>query len=445
VNTHEKGALHYQEITDWSKKLKQGRAFIIGPPGDNPFPGCIVYGRTYMDDNEAAALIMMGEAGAEIWFAKFKDQYIRCGYVEAWATPNEPSIDTQIKRTMLVRFTLRLTQLMHGINKNVIVGNWSVTWPFTGVGMCMELAPLLAGAKYVGFHEYGYPRMATDHVGEKCLHYRAVRAEWIAGGVKEKDIPPFIIDESGEDDGHRHGWKTATGNSEPTFLADLQWYSDEVSKDDYVLAFCVFTAGPQGWGDFEVTETLGKAIASPTAFVPPVVVVPPPLPVATRLIQPLLAWPLGAVAGSVTQEFGCDLRWGTSSVDYSWVKMPMPNGQVLSMAGHNGRDIAAPLGTPIYATHAGVCWVYDDPGGYGLTVEVWDPKIDGGSAFKTIYGHMSKQSVVHGQPVAAGAKIGEVGTTGNSTGYHCHFGFKLLQGNCPAYRGWIDPKPFMNR
>ena len=447
MNTHGKGALHYQEITAWSKKpdFKQGRAKLIDPPSDNPFLGCQVFGRTYMEQNASNALVMTGEAGAEIWFAKFKPQYERAKYIEAWECPNEFPVGSAEQRRMAVRFLLRWETLMHAAGYKTVELCTSVSWPHTEDAM--EFAPVLATASYLGLHEYGYPRMQTDQVGTKCLHYRQLVAAWKTGGVKR--IPPILITECGEDDGQGHGWKTATNHSEPAFLADLQWYADEVGEDDYLLAFLVFTAGPQGWGDFEVTESLGRAIASPTAFVPPVVVVPPPtpapIPIGGRLITPLLLWPLGAVAGKITQEFGCDLRWGTSSVDYSWVKTPMPNGQVLSMAGHNGRDIAAPLGTPIYAMHAGVCWVYDDPGGYGLTVEIWDPKIDGGSAFKTIYGHMSKQVAIHGQPVAAGALIGLMGSTGNSTGVHTHTGLKLLQGNCPAYRGWIDPKPFMDR
>lgn len=147
------------------------------------------------------------------------------------------------------------------------------------------------------------------------------------------------------------------------------------------------------------------------------------------LIQPLLSWPLGTVAGTLTNEFG------SKAINYS----------AFGLIGHNGRDIAAPAGTLVYATHAGVCWVYSDPGGYGLTVEIWDPQIAGGSAFKTINGHLSKQIVAHGDKVVTGQPIGLVGTTGNSTGPHLHYGLKLLAGHNPGYRDWVDPKPFMER
>lgn len=84
---------------------------------------------------------------------------------------------------------------------------------------------------------------------------------------------------------------------------------------------------------------------------------------------------------------------------------------------HAGIDLAAPRGTTIFAsdggtvTHAG--W---HSGGYGYMVTV-----DHGKGVKTLYAHMSKVTCTVGQKVAKGEKIGEVGSTGNSTGNHCHF------------------------
>ena len=95
------------------------------------------------------------------------------------------------------------------------------------------------------------------------------------------------------------------------------------------------------------------------------------------------------------------------------------------------------------ATHGGECWVYDDPAGYGLTVEVWAPEVDNASAYKTIYGHLSEQIAVCGQRIEAGMVLGLVGSTGNSTGPHLHFGIKLLQGKNPGYLNWVDPRGFM--
>lgn len=84
---------------------------------------------------------------------------------------------------------------------------------------------------------------------------------------------------------------------------------------------------------------------------------------------------------------------------------------------HTGVDLAAPMGTPIYAAKAGQIetagW---SSWGYGLHVI-----IDHGSGVETLYGHMSRIAVQPGQFVERGQLIGYVGSTGWSTGPHCHF------------------------
>lgn len=84
---------------------------------------------------------------------------------------------------------------------------------------------------------------------------------------------------------------------------------------------------------------------------------------------------------------------------------------------HNGLDFTAPQGTPIYATGNGVVKTagFSD-GGYGNHVE-----INHGYGYKTLYGHMVKIKVRAGQKVKRGEVIGWVGSTGKSTGPHCHY------------------------
>lgn len=98
---------------------------------------------------------------------------------------------------------------------------------------------------------------------------------------------------------------------------------------------------------------------------------------------------------------------------------PVPNYKYVSRwmsSGHRGADICAAYGTTIIASDSGTViaagWHYS----YGNYVE-----IDHGNGYKTLYAHMSSISVAQGQAVAQGEKIGEVGSTGNSTGNHCHF------------------------
>jgi murein DD-endopeptidase MepM/ murein hydrolase activator NlpD len=84
---------------------------------------------------------------------------------------------------------------------------------------------------------------------------------------------------------------------------------------------------------------------------------------------------------------------------------------------HKAIDIAAGMGTPILAADSGrIAASGWDASGYGNKV-----MIDHGNGYITLYGHMSKIAVEAGQSVNRGDVIGYVGSTGRSTGPHCHF------------------------
>lgn len=84
---------------------------------------------------------------------------------------------------------------------------------------------------------------------------------------------------------------------------------------------------------------------------------------------------------------------------------------------HAGLDFTAPQGTPIYATADGVVKTagFSD-GGYGNHVV-----INHGYGYETLYGHMYRVKARVGQRVKRGDLIGYVGSTGKSTGPHCHY------------------------
>jgi murein DD-endopeptidase MepM/ murein hydrolase activator NlpD len=84
---------------------------------------------------------------------------------------------------------------------------------------------------------------------------------------------------------------------------------------------------------------------------------------------------------------------------------------------HPGLDFTAPAGTPIYATADGVIEIAGNRGdGYGNVVV-----INHGFGYKTLYGHMYRIKARSGQRVVRGEVIGWVGSTGKSTGPHCHY------------------------
>ena len=87
------------------------------------------------------------------------------------------------------------------------------------------------------------------------------------------------------------------------------------------------------------------------------------------------------------------------------------------MKAHRGVDIAAPHGVEVKTSAEGeVVRAGYQPTGFGNFVEVRHP-----NGLTTVYAHLSKVEVAPGQKLAKGQEIGEVGSTGLSTGPHLHF------------------------
>ena len=84
---------------------------------------------------------------------------------------------------------------------------------------------------------------------------------------------------------------------------------------------------------------------------------------------------------------------------------------------HTGVDVANTIGSPIHATADGVVIFAGWDGDYGNRVEIRHKA----AGYSTSYAHMEKVKVAYGQLVKRGELIGYVGSTGNSTGPHCHY------------------------
>jgi murein DD-endopeptidase MepM/ murein hydrolase activator NlpD len=125
-----------------------------------------------------------------------------------------------------------------------------------------------------------------------------------------------------------------------------------------------------------------------------------------RLQRPLFVMP---TKGMFTSGFG--FRWG---------------------ALHAGIDLAAPIGTPIYAASDGVVVDAGPTAGYGAWV-----KLRHSDGTVTLYGHVNTWDVQIGQRVFAGDQIATVGNRGNSTGPHLHF--EVLLGGTNR----TDPVPWL--
>lgn len=131
----------------------------------------------------------------------------------------------------------------------------------------------------------------------------------------------------------------------------------------------------------------------------------------------------------------------------------------LGMAGgHNGLDLFAPDGTPVYATHDGIVVMTgaDGKGGQTIlvrTLEPFDYK-DTQSYYQTVYIHMQAGSfkVKPNDRVYVGQVLALADSTGFSTGSHLHFGLKAVvkssdglwdtQDYDNGHKGAIDPAPY---
>ena len=121
---------------------------------------------------------------------------------------------------------------------------------------------------------------------------------------------------------------------------------------------------------------------------------------------------------------------------YSYVSSPFDPYRLHPILGyvrpHNGVDLAANMGTPVYATRSGTVTVadyeWDGAGNYVY--------INHGDGYSSVYMHMDYYIVSVGEYVSAGEVIGYVGTTGLSEGPHLHFGI--------AYNGaYVNPANYI--
>ena len=115
-------------------------------------------------------------------------------------------------------------------------------------------------------------------------------------------------------------------------------------------------------------------------------------------------------------------------------------------SGHTGCDFACPTGSTVVAAESGTVIVStdlkDSNGNYRsygrYIVIMHDKKDKNGNQVYTLYAHNSKRSVSEGTYVRKGQKIAESGSTGNSTGPHCHFEVRT-----PNYYDYVDPEIYL--
>ncbi len=119
-------------------------------------------------------------------------------------------------------------------------------------------------------------------------------------------------------------------------------------------------------------------------------------------------------------------------VNGGWISSVFGSQRILNGTpknAHNGIDIAAAKGTPVYAMADGFVTLAADTFYYAGNYIL----VDHGQGVNSFYLHLSKKDVKAGDFVKKGDKIGEIGSTGRSTGPHLHWG-------CQWYGKRVDPK-----
>ena len=158
---------------------------------------------------------------------------------------------------------------------------------------------------------------------------------------------------------------------------------------------------------------------------------------STYVTQAPATQPSGSGGGGTSSSGGGAVSSSGWLVPCYYVMVTSPFGpRNTGIAGastyHEGIDLGAPEGTPIYASRTGVVTAatYGSKAGYYVS-------INHGDGYSSIYMHMTRFVVSAGQAVSAGQVIGYVGSTGVSSGNHLHFGI--------SYNGsYVNPANYIN-
>ena len=108
----------------------------------------------------------------------------------------------------------------------------------------------------------------------------------------------------------------------------------------------------------------------------------------------------------------------TAAITSGWGRRWHPILRV--MRNHYGTDFDAARGAPVWAAHQGVVETATYMTDFGRVIV-----LNHGNGFSTLYGHLNKIRVKYGETVRQGQRIGDVGSSGLSTGPHLHFEMRI--------------------
>ena len=130
-----------------------------------------------------------------------------------------------------------------------------------------------------------------------------------------------------------------------------------------------------------------------------------------------------------TPDLHCSLDFGPVLQSYTAITCRFGAPDAIDGSGHNGTDLAAPGGTPLYAAADGVVSLAAARPSYGNVVQLSHGTADDGRRYDTLYAHMQSFCVSAGSVVSKGQLIGYVGNTGDvrgkNGGYHLHLELRI--------------------
>ena len=339
---------------------------------------------------------------------------------------NEPDVHNEAEERIVLAYTLAFLQTLTAAGIRGLALNLSVGWPRnlgTNLPPTWETfkpleSEILKGNHFLCTHEYWYP-IPQDKWG------------WYANRISHCPMSvPIIIGECGytrQLANLPQPWGYWGNISPQTYAAQLWDYHDRVESN--VFAVLPFTTGFASfdWASKDTqpahADILGRkhAYTWPSVWPVPKVAVPPVEPPISE--KDLIIFP--KFTNRITGFYG----------------------QIYNSYSHEGMDISAVIGTPVYAAYDGIVAYSDnEPTTYGEYIRTYHPELD--TCF--FYGHLSERLVSTQNSVKQGQLIGYTGNTGNSTGPHLHFevramtpsgSYKVWKTGQPLYRqnGRVDP------
>lgn len=287
---------------------------------------------------------------------------------------------------------------------------------------------------YLGYHPYtwwgdidgdgDYERAANDWVDLSGLCFEDERRY----GVRAF----YCLDEGGPFESAVDGWKSAKclGGDVGRYVTSVRELILDIAdtpayQEGRVIGpVALFTTGGDGWASFETQQPELNALADMirAEWKPGTVVTPPPNPLPGLRLAPPFHEPF-----VVSSPFDAPREYGRhEGCDYVATSQ---QGNELIHCGYDGTvDIVAYSAT-----------------GYGKYIRV--KHVRNGGTYWTYYCHLDTQLVAVGNVVKAGDPLGEVGSTGNSTGPHVHITLRVPNYGASGYvvPDVVNPDPYIDR